>query len=117
MMTPIYIQIANSLRGKSCSLCHRHRLRGHQPGLRHPGRHLHCTQFFPAGYKYMDYMKIGKMPLAIILMIAAAALAPISVYPYNIRIPSYPFQFPIRKRPDRSQSGLFIILLRLCVGN
>ena len=39
-----------------------------------------CTQTLPAGYKYMDYMKIGG-PLAIILMIAAAALAPV-MYPF-----------------------------------
>lgn len=35
-----------------------------------------CTQTLPAGYKYMDYVKIGG-PLCIILMILAAVLAPI----------------------------------------
>lgn len=35
-----------------------------------------CTQTLPAGYKYMDYVKIGG-PLCIILMVLAAILAPI----------------------------------------
>ena len=39
-----------------------------------------CTQTLPAGYKYMDYVKIGG-PLCIILMIVAAFLAPI-IYPF-----------------------------------
>ena len=38
-----------------------------------------CTQTLPAGYKYMDYVKIGG-PLCIILMIATVFLGPV-IYP------------------------------------
>ena len=80
MMTPIYIQIANSLGVSPVPFVIAIGCVATNLACATPVGTPACTQTLPAGYKYMDYMKIGG-PLAIILMIAAAALAPV-MYPF-----------------------------------
>ena len=80
MMTPIYIQIANSLGISPVPFVIAIGCVATNLACATPVGTPACTQTLPAGYKYMDYMKIGG-PLAIILMIAAAALAPV-MYPF-----------------------------------
>ena len=80
MMTPIYIQIANSLGVSPVPFVIAIGCVATNLACATPVGTPACTQTLPAGYKYMDYMKIGGQ-LAIILMIAAAALAPV-MYPF-----------------------------------
>ena len=80
MMTPIYIQIANSLGVSPVPFVIAIGCVATNLACATPVGTPACTQTLPAGYKYMDYMKIGG-PLAIILMSAAAALAPV-MYPF-----------------------------------
>ena len=80
MMTPLYIQIANSLGVSPVPFVIAIGCVATNLACATPVGTPACTQTLPAGYKYMDYMKIGG-PLAIILMIAAAALAPV-MYPF-----------------------------------
>ncbi len=80
MMTPIYVEIALSL-GISpipfvIAIC----AVATNLACATPVGTPACTQTLPAGYKYMDYVKIGG-PLCIILIVAACILCPI-VYPF-----------------------------------
>ena len=76
MMTPIYIQIANSLGVSPVPFVIAIGCVATNLACATPVGTPACTQTLPAGYKYMDYMKIGG-PLCIILIIAAAVLCPI----------------------------------------
>ena len=76
MMTPIYIQIANSLGVSPVPFVIAIGCVATNLACATPVGTPACTQTLPAGYKYMDYMKIGG-PLCIILIIAAAILCPI----------------------------------------
>lgn len=76
MMTPIYIQIANSLGVSPVPFVIAIGCVATNLACATPVGTPACTQTLPAGYKYMDYMKIGG-PLCIVLIIAAAVLCPI----------------------------------------
>ncbi|MCI2106085.1 MAG: anion permease [Intestinimonas sp.] len=80
MMTPIYIEIAKSLGVSPIPFIIAIGCVATNLACATPVGTPACTQTLPAGYKYMDYVKIGG-PLCIILMIAAAILCPI-MYPF-----------------------------------
>ena len=77
MMTPIYIQIANGLGVSPVPFVIAIGCVATNLACATPVGTPACTQTLPAGYKYMDYMKIGG-PLCILLMIAAVILSPMS---------------------------------------
>ena len=76
MMTPIYIEIAKSMGVSPIPFVIAIGCVATNLACATPVGTPACTQTLPAGYKYMDYMKIGG-PLCIILIIAAAVLCPI----------------------------------------
>ena len=76
MMTPIYIEIAFQLGISPIPFVIAIGAVATNLACATPVGTPACTQTLPAGYKYMDYVKIGG-PLCIILMILAAVLAPI----------------------------------------
>ena len=76
MMTPIYIEIAKSMGVSPIPFVIAIGCVATNLACATPVGTPACTQTLPAGYKYMDYMKIGG-PLCIILIIAAAILCPI----------------------------------------
>ena len=76
MMTPIYIEIALQLGISPIPFVIAIGAVATNLACATPVGTPACTQTLPAGYKYMDYVKIGG-PLCIILMILAAVLAPI----------------------------------------
>ncbi|MCI6363429.1 SLC13 family permease [Intestinimonas butyriciproducens] len=80
MMTPIYIQIANSLGISPVPFVIAIGCVATNLACATPVGTPACTQTLPAGYKYMDYMKIGG-PLLILLIIGAVFFAPI-MYPF-----------------------------------
>ncbi|WP_279204307.1 SLC13 family permease [Intestinimonas butyriciproducens] len=80
MMTPIYIQIANSLGVSPVPFVIAIGCVATNLACATPVGTPACTQTLPAGYKYMDYMKIGG-PLLILLIIGAVFFAPI-MYPF-----------------------------------
>lgn len=79
MMTPIYISIASSLGISPVPFVIAVGAVATNLACATPVGTPACTQTLPAGYKYMDYVKIGG-PLCIILAILAAILVPI-IYP------------------------------------
>ena len=76
MMTPIYIEIAMQLGISPIPFVIAIGAVATNLACATPVGTPACTQTLPAGYKYMDYVKIGG-PLCIILCIAAAILCPI----------------------------------------
>ena len=76
MMTPIYIEIAKSMGVSPIPFVIAIGCVATNLACATPVGTPACTQTLPAGYKYMDYMKIGG-PLCIVLIIAAAVLCPI----------------------------------------
>lgn len=76
MMTPIYIEIALSLGVSPIPFVIAIGAVATNLACATPVGTPACTQTLPAGYKYMDYVKIGG-PLCIILLILAAVLCPI----------------------------------------
>lgn len=80
MMTPIYIEIALSLGISPIPFVIAVGAVATNLACATPVGTPCCTQTLPAGYTYMDYVKIGG-PLCIILIIAACILAPM-VYPF-----------------------------------
>lgn len=80
MMTPIYIEIALSLGISPIPFVIAVGAVATNLACATPVGTPACTQTLPAGYKYMDFVKIGG-PLCIILIIAACILAPIC-YPF-----------------------------------
>ncbi|WP_347072606.1 SLC13 family permease, partial [Intestinimonas butyriciproducens] len=74
MMTPIYIQIANSLGISPVPFVIAIGCVATNLACATPVGTPACTQTLPAGYKYMDYMKIGG-PLLILLIIGAVFFA------------------------------------------
>ncbi len=76
MMTPIYIEIASSLGISPIPFVIAIGAIATNLACATPVGTPACTQTLPAGYKYMDYIKIGG-PLCIILAIAAAIICPI----------------------------------------
>lgn len=80
MMTPIFIQIANSLGVSPVPFVIAIGCVATNLACATPVGTPACTQTLPAGYKYMDYVKIGG-PLCLMLMVAAVILAPI-LYPF-----------------------------------
>ena len=76
MMTPIYIENAKSMGVSPIPFVIAIGCVATNLACATPVGTPACTQTLPAGYKYMDYMKIGG-PLCIILIIAAAVLCPI----------------------------------------
>ena len=99
MMTPIYIQIANSLGISPVPFVIAIGCVATNLACATPVGTPACTQTLPAGYKYMDYMKIGG-PLLILLIIGAVFFAPI-MYPCS-------FLRPLRSLPNarRTRAGL-----------
>lgn len=79
MMTPIYVEIALSLDISPIPFVIAVGAVATNLACATPVGTPACTQTLPAGYKYMDYVKIGG-PLCLILMVAAAVLCPI-IYP------------------------------------
>ena len=80
MMTPIYIEIAMQLGISPIPFVIAIGAVATNLACATPVGTPACTQTLPAGYKYMDYVKIGG-PLCIILCIVAAILCPI-MYPF-----------------------------------
>lgn len=80
MMTPIYIQIANTLGISPIPFVITIGCVATNLACATPVGTPTCTQTLPAGYRYMDFMKIGG-PLLILLIIASVILAPI-MYPF-----------------------------------
>ena len=76
MMTPIYIEIAAQLGISPIPFVIAIGAVATNLACATPVGTPACTQTLPAGYKYMDYVKIGG-PLCIILCIAAAILCPL----------------------------------------
>ncbi len=76
MMTPIYIEIAMQLGISPIPFVIAIGAVATNLACATPVGTPACTQTLPAGYKYMDYVKIGG-PLCVILCIAAAVLCPI----------------------------------------
>ncbi len=75
MMTPIYVEIALSLGISPIPFVIAVGAVATNLACATPVGTPCCTQTLPAGYKYMDYVKIGG-PLCIILMIAACIFCP-----------------------------------------
>ena len=75
MMTPIYIEIAMSLGVSPVPFVIAIGCVATNLACATPVGTPACTQTLPAGYKYMEYVKIGG-PLCIVLMIMAAVLCP-----------------------------------------
>lgn len=76
MMTPIYIEIALALGISPIPFVIAIGCVATNLACATPVGTPACTQTLPAGYKYMDYVKVGG-PLCILLIIAAAILCPI----------------------------------------
>lgn len=76
MMTPIYIEIAMQLGISPIPFVIAIGAVATNLACATPVGTPACTQTLPAGYKYMDYVKIGG-PLCIILMLVAAFLSPV----------------------------------------
>lgn len=76
MMTPIYIEIASQLGISPIPFVIAIGAVATNLAIATPVGTPACTQTLPAGYKYMDYVKVGG-PLCIILCVAAAILCPI----------------------------------------
>lgn len=76
MMTPIYIEIAMQLGINPIPFVIAIGAVATNLACATPVGTPACTQTLPAGYKYMDYVKIGG-PLCIILMLVAAFLSPV----------------------------------------
>ncbi|GAB2045694.1 SLC13 family permease [Agathobaculum sp. TL06] len=76
MMTPIYIEIAMQMGISPIPFVIAIGAVATNLACATPVGTPACTQTLPAGYKYMDYVKIGG-PLCIILMLVAAFLSPV----------------------------------------
>ena len=76
MMTPIYVQIALNLGISPIPFVIAIGAVATNLACATPVGTPACTQTLPAGYKYMDYVKIGG-PLCLLLLIVACILCPI----------------------------------------